>query len=312
MALKIVNGKETRVIGGAMPRDKQRSGSLGSLDCMGFREFQKLPLYRRETHIENARNQKALEAKSPEAMAILEQAGLRVSVGIKDRSLLGGSCCGIAYFSRIKVNVSSHDFEPACVLGEERQYRDAYSASKDDWRFYLQDAKIIGATIKERHLTLEVLKFGCKGYWRTESIDIMLKPKAADAGAREKVADAAKNEAERILDAIKERQQHAIRPNYRGGSEMVGYDEPRLADMKMSTGGKFAVFIIQEMIDWSVDGGRQLRWTAYKVASEGKALKIAEGHSYERGETQGTVAISGVSDAGIELQAGGKTMMVRE
>ena len=311
MALKIVKGKEVRVPGSAMPSDlRNRNGTLGRLDCMSFRKFQTIP--NREILLGNARKQKALEAKSPEALAELKKAGLYVNVGIKDRSLIGGSYCGIAYFSRIRAEVFSDKYESSCVLGDERQYRDAYSAAKDDWRFYLQGAKVIGATIDGNRLTLDVLKYGCESYWETERISIALKPKAASPGAKEKMEDDAKKEAERILGAIKERQKHAIRPDYRGSGEMVGYDEPRLTDMNVSVDGKFAVFVIQEMIDWRIEDGRQMRWTAYKVASEGKALSIAEGHSYERAEKQETVAIAGVSDAGIELQTGKGLQMVSE
>ncbi|MFA5929659.1 MAG: hypothetical protein WC861_02150 [Candidatus Micrarchaeia archaeon] len=59
MALKIVDGKETRVPGSAMPEGKRREGMLGKLDRMGLREFQKLPLLERESLLTMARKEKA-------------------------------------------------------------------------------------------------------------------------------------------------------------------------------------------------------------------------------------------------------------
>ncbi|MFA5930381.1 MAG: hypothetical protein WC861_05860 [Candidatus Micrarchaeia archaeon] len=48
MALKLVDGKEMRVPGGAIPEGQRRQGALGKLDGMSLSEFRKMPLANRE------------------------------------------------------------------------------------------------------------------------------------------------------------------------------------------------------------------------------------------------------------------------
>ena len=297
MALKMVEGKTTRVPGSAMPDGQRRQGMLGKLDSIGLREFQALPIYEKKNLIASAR---------------LEQEGLAVSVGIKDRWHDPGGC-GLAYLNRIKVEVASKEFEPSCVLGKEYQYRDARSSCNDDWRLAMEGAKIVGAKIEGDRLKLEVRITGRDDYRWNEKVEVALRRKIADGSQREIVAEAAKKEADRIMRGIKERQSSALRPSHQAfETRIMKYDEPRIVAMEISANGKLAVFIIEEMIDWSSAAGKQKRWTAYKTASDGKALAVAEGHSYERGGKTGKIEITGVSNAGIELQTGEGTVMVRD
>ena len=49
MALKLVDGKETRVPGGAIPEGQRRQGALGKLDGMSLSEFRKMPPFDRHS-----------------------------------------------------------------------------------------------------------------------------------------------------------------------------------------------------------------------------------------------------------------------
>ena len=291
MAIKLVNGNEVRVPGSAMPDGQRRQGMLGKLDGIGMREFQKLPIYEKKSLISSAR---------------LDQAGLAVSVGIKDRWYEPRGNCGLAYLNRIKVEVASKGFEPSCVLGKEYLYRDAYSSANDDWRLEMEGAKIIGAKISGERLELEIRIAGRNDYRWNEKVEVALRRKPDGENQKENASGAANKEAARIIGEIKERQKNAIRPSNQmlGTTTIVGYDEPRNAGLAISTDGKFAVFVIEEMIDWNAAAGKQRRWTAYRMGFEGSARAIAAGCSYERADKTGKIAITGVSDAGIELQTG--------
>ena len=58
MALKLVDGNNVRVPGGAMPEAQSRPGTCGKLDRMSFSKFQRLPLCERNTLISQARDLK--------------------------------------------------------------------------------------------------------------------------------------------------------------------------------------------------------------------------------------------------------------
>jgi len=55
MAMKLVEGKEIRVPGGAVPEGQCRQGALGRLDGMGWRAFQRMPQCEKLALLSNAR-----------------------------------------------------------------------------------------------------------------------------------------------------------------------------------------------------------------------------------------------------------------
>ena len=67
MALKLVEGKEVRVPGSAIPAGQRRQGALGKLDSMGWRQFQEMPLVDRRMSIMEARG-KLLGSKDSESV----------------------------------------------------------------------------------------------------------------------------------------------------------------------------------------------------------------------------------------------------
>ena len=58
MALKLVDGKETRVPGNAIPKSQCRPGFYGKLDRVSFRRFQRLPLCERDAMLSKAKETK--------------------------------------------------------------------------------------------------------------------------------------------------------------------------------------------------------------------------------------------------------------
>ena len=73
MALILVDGKQVRVPGGAIPEGQRRKGALGLLDRHSFREFQKLSLLSQIPILSDARQEKAEERDYGKNMAKVEE-----------------------------------------------------------------------------------------------------------------------------------------------------------------------------------------------------------------------------------------------
>jgi len=166
MALKIVDGKETRVPGREVPEAQCRQGALGRLDRMDWREFQKIMPYSKKCLMKEARKEKRehrRETTAAEALAMLERAGMQVSISIKSEP------CDSHIVDWMEVKVHSKEFEPACVLGKKDSY-------------LMKSIKLIGAEIAGDCLKLDIRVTFKEGHSQTDRIEVELKLKPAEGG----------------------------------------------------------------------------------------------------------------------------------
>ncbi|MCX6771869.1 MAG: hypothetical protein NTX79_07485 [Candidatus Micrarchaeota archaeon] len=240
-----------------------------------------------------------LKILSPEDLKKMQ---ISVLVEATGRNYWPGGSCGVGYYNRLKVIISRPGYMEASAFGEEYKYRDPYDAGADDWRRCIRHTRVLGLELTDQWAEAIIQATGEKDYNWIERVRVPIKPDSERVD-KKNTEDAAKREAEKMLAQIKERQKGATYPIYNTSpsSLNVPYDEPHLSELAVSTDGKYAVFIIEEMIDFCIARGKQKRWTAYKIGSKGKAVEVAEGHSYEKEERLSKIAIGGISDNGIEI-----------
>ena len=230
----------------------------------------------------------------------LQQFGVKCSVSVRDRTYCYGGT--VDNYSQISVSVSKEGSASATTM-KEFQYRGTHWG--DDWSQYIESAKLKDFNIAGDKIVLVIEAKPCGNYepWTTEFV-LKLKP-AEKMPSKEELGELeakCTKAANAILVSIKERQKYAVRRNWPDGSGEKPYDEPRLVGKEISKDGKYAVFVIEEMIDYRVEDGKQLRYTAYKVDGKGNEPKLLyEDHAYERlGSAK--IAIIGSTSEGIVLQ----------
>ncbi|MCX6770200.1 MAG: hypothetical protein NT051_06035 [Candidatus Micrarchaeota archaeon] len=294
------------------------------------KQIEKYDAIKRKIYIEKIEPHEVAAKQIIKNMAKEVEEKYGISVEREERSHYPGGGVGIARYNKIAVTISVPGYCQKTVQGREFQFRDSYSSKNDDYRHYIRDT-----FVEDVQVDLPKVKFKVKirgdygGAW-TENFDVELK---RSDGAKKKSGDEirkiALQKAGEILYGIIEMQQEAgISESQRPyvGYHTVEYGDPIFSKQITANGDagltadyivvssdcKFAVFIVQEMIDHRIESGVQMRWTAYRVTLDGKMAEVAEGHSYERGELGAAISFAGVSDDGIALQTREGIVLVRE
>ena len=263
----------------------------------------------------------------------IEKDLLLVAVDV-ERSYYSGSS-GIARFNKVGIfagtKESGNEYRLAYAEGPEKQYRDMYSSSADNYYQCIAYLEIEKINVEGGKLDVQINVIAAKGNIWTDNLKLKLETKQRRTATQEeidKITGLVDQKAQEILTQVQKRWDGATYPAYHrnvpampvniggiGGGRPTGdatlpYDSS-IGGKAVSKDATYGVFIIEEQIDSRVEKGRQIRWTVYKVTREGGISEVFEDHSYERLEEQARVAIAGFTSDGIVLSIrGGKTETV--
>ncbi|MCX6770549.1 MAG: hypothetical protein NTX79_00685 [Candidatus Micrarchaeota archaeon] len=113
MALKLVDGKEVRVPGRAIPDGQRRPGIYDKLDRMSFRKFQRLPLCERAALLDKAREIKVIGTSISFKQIGLSKGDIKEMIKAARPDLVEKAVDTVS--RSISVNLTQEQKEQACV-----------------------------------------------------------------------------------------------------------------------------------------------------------------------------------------------------
>jgi hypothetical protein len=222
-----------------------------------------------------------LKDKTPSYKTIDLEKGIAVT--LEEKSYYPGGGCGMQYSVLVSV------YRDGQEQSQKYIYRDAYSASKDDWSLNFQTAEI-----KEVTPDAVTVKLSSSSKNKTVTFDLEAKVDAEVAALSSEEQRAYKTHYGKVVEEliIGNTRTQGIAPVYHdledrtGGVHNTYYDTAEVVDEYVRADKGEGVVVIKTQIDSKAGGGKQFGWTAYKITMDETEM-IARDNAYQLGLKQG-------------------------